>query len=609
MRATARAREVLRAGLKLLAANASPASRALWIAHAAVLLAVVPQLVRAQDSTDMLSDRPALPRELAEQALERYNRSAALRATGSLRVPADETVEGDVAVLHGPLEIAGRVLGSVVVINGDLTLSPGARVAGDILVVGGVIDGERGATVGGTVTRNPLPLRYVRRGDRLALDEDTRARTFLRDVRRSTSRIRLTAGGYNRVEGLPVIAGPVFRQRTDWGTVRAEALGILRSAGEFAWSSDNVGHDARLEVRFGGRSGIALGGRSYDVVDGFETWHLKSSEVALASFFFHRDFRDYFDRHGSRAYATLLMGPHAEFELGYARERWGGRTVADPFTLFRDADPWRSNPLADEGLFRIASAILTIDTRNDVRDPWTGWLLNAEFEHGESDAVRLGPLTPLARAATPGSVEALEYARVFLDLRRYNRVSPDGQLNFRVVVGTSLGRDPLPVQRRLSLGGAGTLPGFDFRRQRGGDDVLTCTEELSGGDPDRALPVGQPAQCERIALAQVEYRGDLRIGVGSVPSSGERNDDRWHRFKIQHVGQWVVFADAGRGWLVGSGRVGQMQYRAAQLPAIGTFRTDVGAGLDFDVIGFFVAKSTSHPDEPANVFVRLRHRF
>ena len=608
MRGTARAREVLRAGVRLRLLNAR-SLRVLWIVGAALLFAAVPQLVRSQDSTELLSDRPALPRELAEEALERYNGSAALRATGSLSVPADETVEGDVAVLHGPLTIAGRVLGSVVVINGDLVLSPGARVAGDILVVGGLIDGERGATVGGTVTRNPLPLRYVRRDDRLVLDDDTRASTFIRNVRRSTSRIRLTAGGYNRVEGLPVIAGPVFRRRTNWGTIRAEALGILRSAGEFAWSGANVGHDARLEVRFGGRSGIALGGRSYDVVDGFETWHLKGSEVALASFFLHRDFRDYFDRHGSRAYATLLMGPHAEFELGYARERWGGRTVADPFTLLRDADPWRSNPLADEGLFRIASAILTIDTRNDIRDPWTGWLLNAEFEHGESDAARLGPLTPLARAATAGSVEALEYARGFLDVRRYNRVSPDGQLNFRVVVGTSLGNDPLPVQRRLSLGGAGTLPGFDFRRQTDGDNVLTCTEELPEVDPDRPLPVGRPAQCERIALAQVEYRGDLRIGLGGGPASGDRNDDRWRRFKIQHVGQWVVFADAGRGWLVGPGRVGQLQYRAGQLPGMSTFRTDVGAGLDFDMIGIYVAKSTSHPDEPANFFVRLRHRF
>jgi hypothetical protein len=574
-----------------------------------MMLAMAPQLVWAQDSAQANAERRELPRELAEMALAQYNRGAALQAAGSLTIPADEVVEGDVAVREGPLTIAGRVQGSVVVINGDLLFVRGARVEGDVLVVGGIVDGEREAVVRGMVTRNPLPLRYRTEGSRLVLDEVGRVDHFVRNLRRSTSRIRLTAGGYNRVEGLPVIAGPTYRRRTDWGTIRAEALGILRSANEFEWSPDNVGHEARLELRLGGRSGVALGGQLYDRVDGIETWQLKSTEVALSSFFFHRDYRDYFDRHGARAYATLLMGPHSELQLGFAQEQWGARAVADPFTLFRDADGWRANPLVDEGEFRVTSAILTIDTRNDISDPWSGWLISAEFEHGESDGARLAPLTPLARDAVPGTVQSISYERGFLDLRRYNRVSPEGQLNFRVVLGGSIGRDPLPVQRRFSLGGAGSLPGFDFRRAVAGDDVLTCTEDLTTVDPAHPLPEGRPAQCERIALAQIEYRGDLRIGIGGMDPGDDPQDSRWHRFRIHHVGQWVVFADAGRGWLVGPGRVGDLQYRAGQVPALRTFRTDVGAGLDFDFIGFFVAKSTSHPDESANFFVRLRHRF
>ena len=575
---------------------------------AALALLAVPAALNAQDP-ERVAAQNELPRELAELALERYNGSAALRATGSLTIPADQRVDGDVAVLDGPLTIAGRVLGSVVVINGDLVFVQGAQVDGDVLVVGGIVDGERGARIGGSVTRNPRPLRHRREDGRLVLEEEGRVTSVVRNLRRTTSRIRLTAGGYNRVEGLPVIAGPIYRRRTDWGTIRAEALGILRSANEFEWSGANVGHDARLEVRVGDRRGFALGGRLYDVVDGVETWHLKGSEVALASFFFHRDFRDYYDRHGARGYATVLLGSDAELELGYARERWGARTVADPFTLFRDADPWRPNPLADAGEFDIIDATLTYDTRNDIRDPWSGWLITATAEHGRSDAATLAPLTPLARDATPGAVEPVDYARAFLDVRRYNRVSPDGQLNFRLVLGGSMGEDPLPVQRRFALGGPGTLPGFDFRRAIAGDDVLTCTEDLRTVDPLRPLPEGRPAQCERIALLQVEYRGDLRIGIGGIEPGDDRDESRWHRFRVQHVGQWVVFADAGRGWLVGPSRVGEIQYRAGQVPQPRTFKTDVGAGLDFDVIGFFVAKSTSHPDESANFFVRLRHRF
>lgn len=576
----------------------------------AALLALAPQLVPAQDTTE-LAERRELPRELAELAAARYNRGAALQASGSLTIPTDEVVEGDVAVLNGPLKIAGTVRGNVLVINGDLVFERGARVDGEVLVVGGVVDGERDATIGGVVTRNPIPLRYRMDDGRLVLTDEGRVDTWFRNLQRSSSRIRLTAGGYNRVEGLPVIAGPAFRRRTDFGTIRAEALGILRSVNEFEWSPDNVGHEVLLELRVGGRSGVAIGGQLYDKVDGIETWHMKGSEVALASFFFHRDFRDYFDRHGGRGYARFLMGPDAELELGLAHERWGARSVADPFTLFRRDSEWRPNPLVDQGKFNVATARLLIDTRNDIRDPWSGWLIDAEFEHGESDAALLAPLTPLARDAVPGTVAPISYERAFIDLRRYNRVSPEGQLNFRLVLGGSLGRDPLPVQRRFSLGGPGTLPGFDFRRAIDGDDVLTCTEDLSAVDlaPGQVLPEGRPAQCERIVLAQVEYRGDLRIGIGDIEPGDVADDSRWHRFRIHHVGQWVVFADAGRGWLVGPFRHGDIQYRAGQLPGLRTFRTDIGAGLDFDVIGFFVAKSTSHPDEPTNFFVRLRHRF
>jgi hypothetical protein len=305
-----------------------------------------------------------------------------------------------------------------------------------------------------------------------------------------------------------------------------------------------------------------------------------------------------------------LLSRDFDMTLGFSRERWGSRDVLDPFTLFRNDESWRANPLMDEGLFNIATASATYDTRNDLDDPWSGWLITADVERGSSDAVRRAPLTPLARSEPGGTVAPLTYSRGFLDVRRYNRVSPEGQLNFRLVLGGTLGGDPLPVQRRLSLGGPGTLPGFDFRRAAAGDDPLSCTEDLSLVDPTTPLPQGRPAQCERIALLQVEYRGDLRIGIGGVDPEVDREEDRegWHKFSFHHVGQWVVFADAGRGWLVGPQRTG-LQYHGGDIPALSTFRSDLGAGLDFDVIGFFIAKSTSQRNEPANFFVRLRHRF
>jgi hypothetical protein len=52
-----------------------------------------------------------------------------------------------------------------------------------------------------------------------------------------------------------------------------------------------------------------------------------------------------------------------------------------------------------------------------------------------------------------------------------------------------------------------------------------------------------------------------------------------------------------------------LQYTRGTLPPLSTFRTNVGAGVDFEAIGFFVAKSVSDAKLPANFIVRLRHRF
>jgi outer membrane protein assembly factor BamA len=228
------------------------------------------------------------------------------------------------------------------------------------------------------------------------------------------------------------------------------------------------------------------------------------------------------------------------------------------------------------------------DTRNDDDNPWTGWLVAADVERGSGRLVGPGGFVD------PADVR---YTRVFADIRRYNRLSPDAQLNFRTVLGARLGSGSLPLQRRFSVGGPGSLPGFDFRRNPGGADVGRC---VLGDD----LP-GLPALCERLMLAQVEYRGAM--GFGSLRNAGTFGE--WLRKYEARFPQWVAFADAGRGWLIGA-EGNDLEYSTGfVIPPLGTFRTDIGLGLDARDIGLFVAKSLSHSKEPVNFFVRVRHRF
>ena len=165
-------------------------------------------------------------------------------------------------------------------------------------------------------------------------------------------------------------------------------------------------------------------------------------------------------------------------------------------------------------------------------------------------------------------------------------------------MGGWLHGDELPLERRFSVGGIGTLPGFDFRRVGIGTDVGQCAA-------DNSRLEGRPAQCSRVALAQVEYRHEL---VSELFDVFNRNGIRVRGAVFRVKPTAVVFADAGRGWLVGE-RQGTLRYPSGAIPGFDTFRTDVGGGLDLGLLGIYVAKAVSSSKEPANFFVRIRDRF
>ncbi len=411
--------------------------------------------------------------------------------------------------------------------------------------------------------------------------------------------IRVTSTGtYNRVEGLPVMVGPWVRDTVGGVALRADVLGIVRSADSFHWDADNVGHSITLDARRADPAGRGwdLNLSSFDVVEAVESWQMSGGESGLATFFFHRDYRDYYGRHGARATASLLMSARSSFTVGLSNERWTSRDARRVFTAWKNGAAFRPNPVADDAHFRIASAQARLDSRNDPVAPATGFNLLAEYELGSGRITTPGAISSFARSNPSGHIT---YGRLFLDLRDYNRISPTTQINARLVLGGWLHGDPLPMERRLSVGGVATLPGYDFRDATlPGSDVSQC----NSGSP---APPGLPAQCDRVALAQLEYRTELHAHFLDVMNS--------RAIRIRGVGLTVrptavIFADAGRGWLVGDNPRG-LRYSAGSAPSFGSFRSDVGLGLDLGLFGVYAAKAVSVSKEPANVFVRVSRRF
>lgn len=558
-----------------------------WWAPSAALHAQV-QPTRRQAPAERLADVEAV-----------FNAPLTRRGLGRTTVSADETLPADLAVLDGPLIIAGQIRGSVVAVNANVVLESTAVIDGSLVIVGGTLEQQPGSRVDGSVQlftdrvaarMDGSRLTIGARGFRPSTESGDRLVEWWERIRQRDDRsngFTVTSGGtYNRVEGLAILAGPRLRRPVRDGSVSLEVLGIARTADRFRWDGDNLGHRVTTELAFGEERQVAVGAILHDVVAPVEDWHLAPSEVGLGAFFLQRDFRDYFNRHGAELFARVTSNETVAITARYADERWGAREQRDVLALFQGERAWRPNAAMDAGRVRIGGASITLDTRNDPGIPWAGWHIAADYEFGSGRLTRV--------TVIPGTADPLDgrstWGRGFLDVRKYNRISPTAQLNLRGVLAGWLHGDALPLQRRVSLGGPGTLPGYDFREPVTSADRLTCTDGV-------ATP-GRPALCDRVVLVQADYRGDL-----PVPRA------RWlDAAGGPRTAAWVVFADAGRGWLVVRGP-GDLRERRAALPTINGWLSDVGAGVELGALGLYIAKAVSTPGQPLNVFLRLGHRF
>ncbi len=546
-----------------------------------------------------------VPRGVSLEAVRLFNARDTRRVRGDVTLAETDTIRGNLAVLRGRALVRGIILGQLLVINGDAVLAGSARIDGNLTVLGGRFESPDQPVVRGEIAVWSARLQVMEAGDTLVAPTETaRVARWSRwerdDPNGSDGRLFFTsAHSYNRVEGLPVWVGPRLKVRNGDTGVEAEAFGIIRTGSQLALNRENLGHRVRLELREGRTMGLLLGGRLYDEVDAVEHWQLTDTEVGLASFLFTRDYRDYWLRHGGEVSLGLYGPGVTELRATLAHERWSSRRTLDVPSLI-DADaPWRRNPQADAGVMHLLTVSGTFDTRDQPERPQSGWLLHGSLERGRGVLDSIAPTTPDVRAVTSGPTA---YTRFFLDLRRYTRLGPNLQVNLRAVGGGRLGVNALPMQRRLSVSGIDVLPGFDFRRAPTAIDVGTCAT----GSVDAYYALGRPAQCERIALLQAELKRDFRIDLtGGVDAFGDR---RWFPGLRRADGAFVLFANGGRGWLVGT-PTDALHLRPGAFPTMRHWNADVGAGLDFGSFGVYVAQAVSESTLKPNVYLRLGHRF
>lgn len=557
----------------------------------------------AVTTTVQAQERPLAKADLPRGVEARLNAIIENPATRQLNGAATiaDTVAGDVVAFKGPMTLAGRIEGELIVVEGNVDFQPGATVTGDVTVINGEATGLESANIGGTVTMYGDGFKFFHRGEKV-FSVNSRTRRVYRDDERGEwghSRLVVRTGwNYNRVEGLPVQFGPGI-MTSGRNPTHVQALAIWRTAASGPFSTDEWGYDVRAEQFLGGHRNFRVGASLRSVIDPIEDWQMGKSESSLSTFVLHNDNHDYFQREGWSAFARYA--PRATgltVDVEYSDEDHSTQAARDPWTLFDNSEEWRLQPLVAEGRLRTIHGAVKLDRRNHTDYPTAGFIVRTELTHGLGGLLAI-PATynPLADyLVQPQAIPVdAQFTNGLIDARVYRRVGLDATLSLRAVGTGTLGNQSLPPQFQHALGGVGSLPGYSLFAA---DCGARTSSVVRTNDANKSyFPY---YGCDRTAMLSAEYRGGFDFHFGGF-GHWDDEDGEERRLDLDSHPNWILFFDAGRGWARGESKA----RGAADTGAL----YDAGAGIVIGDVGIYGAVPLTGSERGVKFFVRIGPRF
>ncbi|MCI0512754.1 BamA/TamA family outer membrane protein [candidate division KSB1 bacterium] len=491
------------------------------------------------------------------------------RFFGDVTIHENESIDGDVVITKGTVCVDGEVKGDVVAIIGDIEMGPESYVDGNVVSVGGKIRRKEGSVVTGDVVETSLPLGRVNNHDkRVTVDGDEIAITkrprrsdqfWPRDFRKwnrfPNQANEMFMFRYNRVEGLflgACMPDEYWWQHTDYKFALFGHLG-------YGFANKEVRYRIGLERWFFDDFRFTLGGEAYNLTESQDDWLIPGLENSLAAILIKEDFHDFYRRAGYGAFVKQNLTPYFQVKAGYRIDDFESMSRKTQWSLFGGHKRFIVNPAIDEiEALKSVVAQVALDTRDHQRHASQGWYIAFEGQFAGPD------INPEA-VYYPNSLEAVNFDRYILDIRRYQPLGRNENLDFRLRAATA--RGVLPRQYLFDMGGYSSLPGYEYKFFENGD---------------------------RLVLANVEYRvhspiyGDLR-GL------------------FDHI-NLIIFADAGLVWnspLKNSYQEGFQDLTWADL------KTDVGVAFTNHEgdIRLNIAKRTDSSGHPVVVTFRINRNF
>jgi len=304
-----------------------------------------------------------------------------------------------------------------------------------------------------------------------------------------------------REPGARVRIVPDLGEREDWftsvdGFVPSLGMGIavfdhesfnhtfLAGHLSYKTASERGGYALGFERPLFGRTKLFVGGELHDLTATDDRWQVSSFEASLDAIAVRRTFRDYYRRRGVQINGAVRVHPRVEALVAWRGEREEPLAVASDFSVWRGDEAFRPNAAAIDGRLNAVLVGASIDgrgfdreslessyRRHQLEEPF-GVRLD-ELEKGDEPAAmwRVDWTSEIAGGSFGGD---FDFRRHVVVGRTRVAVSPHQVFAARAIGGWSDGL--LPPQRIFSIGGIGSVHGYDFKAQAGDSLALLNLE-------------------------------------------------------------------------------------------------------------------------------------
>ncbi len=441
--------------------------------------------------------------EIEQRALQKYiqqNDKKLLRFHEDQQIDSRDTINANVFVQDGDLDVNGVVNGDVLVLFGDVHLGENSVVNGNVTAINGKIFQDEKSFVSGNQIETNVKNLFPAREFGADYDEDI-IDEYLGHYTRHYNRnyISVKVGPedhsdilfrYNRVQGVSLgVYSP--KERKYARDSLSQFFGFL----SYGFADKHVRYRAEIQRNLFASSpffNLGIGGGVYDQITSRDNWLISPSENTLTAFFLNDDYRDYHALKGFEVFVTKPLFHGLNVFAAYRNEEYASVRKHTDWAVFKDKNRFSDNPPIDDGRSKGWYAAFTLDTRDDDDAPHQGWFARLSVEDSKKKWK-----------------SDFSFTQYILEIRRYQRLSPWERLDVRLKVASSRGE--VPLQKRFRMGGISTLRGFGYRSVR----------DIHHQDGDRLF------------LANMEYNVNPRI---------------FHSpFGLDDV-RYIVFLDLGSVW-------------------------------------------------------------